>query len=168
VFVTNHVLSGAVIGQMLKRRPAAAFVVGVGSHLLLDMCPHWGCDTKTPQGQEEFLKVAKRDGLLGLTAMAIAAVLAGSTTRTATISAMLGAVFLDVDKVCIHFFGVNPFPDAVDRIHRKVQNESPKGLPNELAYGAAFGAINMVMRAGADGDRDHCRMTAGGAHSVIG
>ena len=30
MFVTNHVLSGVVIGRLLERRPVAAFVVGVG------------------------------------------------------------------------------------------------------------------------------------------
>ena len=34
MFVTNHVLSGVVIGRLLKRHPVSAFVVGVGSHLV--------------------------------------------------------------------------------------------------------------------------------------
>ena len=44
MFVTNHVLSGVVVGRLLERHPVAAFVVGVGSHLALDMVPHWGCE----------------------------------------------------------------------------------------------------------------------------
>jgi hypothetical protein len=36
MFVTNHVLSGVVVGRLLERHPVAAFVVGVGSHLALD------------------------------------------------------------------------------------------------------------------------------------
>ena len=46
MFVTNHVLSGVVIGRLLERHPVSAFVVGVGSHLALDMVPHWGCETR--------------------------------------------------------------------------------------------------------------------------
>ena len=48
MFVTNHVLSGALIGQALKGRPVAAFVAGIGSHLVLDAMPHWGCDFDAP------------------------------------------------------------------------------------------------------------------------
>ncbi len=44
MFVTNHVLSGVVIGRLLERHPVTAFVAGVGSHLALDMVPHWGCE----------------------------------------------------------------------------------------------------------------------------
>jgi hypothetical protein len=42
MLVTNHVLSGAVIGAASRRRPAAAFAVGVLSHFALDAAPHWG------------------------------------------------------------------------------------------------------------------------------
>ena len=43
MFVTNHVLSGVVIGRLLEQRPVTAFAAGVGSHLVLDWVPHWGC-----------------------------------------------------------------------------------------------------------------------------
>ncbi len=72
MFVTNHALSGVVIGRCLKDRPAAAFVVGLGSHLVMDSIPHWGCDLERPGGPERFLRVARRDGLLGLLVMATA------------------------------------------------------------------------------------------------
>ena len=72
MFVTNHVLSGVVIGRVLERHPITAFVVGVGSHLALDMVPHWGCNTRTADGRQLFLRYAKRDGLMGLLVMACA------------------------------------------------------------------------------------------------
>ncbi|HZM57790.1 MAG TPA: hypothetical protein VFC03_22510, partial [Acidimicrobiales bacterium] len=73
MFVTNHVLSGVLVGQVLADRPAAAaaaafaaaFAVGVASHLALNAVPHWGCDLAGVDGPERFLRVAKRDGLLG-------------------------------------------------------------------------------------------------------
>jgi hypothetical protein len=40
VFITNHVLSGAIIGQAFDGHPVGAFVAGVGSHLVLDAVPH--------------------------------------------------------------------------------------------------------------------------------
>jgi hypothetical protein len=145
VFVTNHVLSGVIIGQVLRRRPVTAFVVGVGSHLLLDACPHWSCNTESPEGVERFLTAAKRDGLLGLGAMAVSAVAAGRGTRTATVAAMTGAVLLDLDKPIFHFTGQKAFPELVNRIHKKVQNETPDGFRNELGYGAVFAALGAAL-----------------------
>jgi hypothetical protein len=135
VFVTNHVLSGALIGRALERRPVAAFAVGVASHLLLDAVPHWGCATDQPGGADHFLVVAKRDGFLGLTAMALATLIVAKGGRSATVAAMAGAALLDLDKPCVHFFHQNPFPKAVRHLHDWVQNESPEGLPTEIRFG---------------------------------
>src|ERR1700749_2472794 len=41
MLVTNHVLSGAVIGAA-SRRVLPAFALGVLSHFALDAVPHWG------------------------------------------------------------------------------------------------------------------------------
>lgn len=114
MFVTNHVLSGVAIGRLLERRPVTAFVVGVGSHLALDMVPHWGCAHSTALGRQSFLRYAKRDGVLGLLTMMCAASAVDRKARTATIAAMAGAVLLDADKPLLHFFGRNPFPRRCD------------------------------------------------------
>jgi hypothetical protein len=144
VFVTNHVLSGALIGRLAQRSPVTAFAAGVASHLVLDAVPHWGCDFRQPGGPEHFLAVAKRDGLLGLTAMAAVALTVERSARTATLAAMAGAVLLDLDKPLEHFFGRNPFPYAVRRLHVRVQNESPSGMPNEIGFGLVFAALDVV------------------------
>ena len=104
MFVTNHVLSGVVIGRLLKRHPVSAFVVGVGSHLALDMVPHWGCEQGTAAGRELFFRYARRDGLVGLFAMGCAATAVDRRARTATVAAMAGATLLDADKPVMHFF----------------------------------------------------------------
>lgn len=148
VFVTNHVLSGVLIGQVLRRRPMTAFAVGVGSHLLLDAFPHWSCGSETPEDAERFLKAAQRDGLLGLGAMAVAALSVGRESRAATVAAMAGAVLLDLDKPILHFTGLRAFPDFVNRIHKAVQNETPNGLRNELVYGAAFATLGATLVGG--------------------
>ena len=136
MFVTNHVLSGVVIGRLLERHPVTAFVVGVGSHLVLDMVPHWGCDTRSTDGGQLFLGYAKRDGLLGLLPAASASGAVAGQTRPATLAAIAGAVLLDMDKPFLHFWGRNPFPGWVRRIHAGVQRESPQGLPNESPSGS--------------------------------
>jgi hypothetical protein len=141
VFVTNHVLSGALIGRRLAGRPVTAFAVGVVSHLVLDATPHWGCR----RGDEAFLAVAKRDGVLGLAAMATAALCADRPTRVSTLAGMAGAVLLDLDKPSLYFFGRNPLAGPVQRFHEKIQNESPKnGMRIELGFGLATAATQAI------------------------
>jgi hypothetical protein len=144
VFVTNHVLSGVLIGRLLKRRPGTALVAGVASHLVLDAIPHWGCLRFQPGGKQRFLKAAKRDGVLGLAAMASAMLAVERSARAATLMAMAGAVLLDLDKPSLHFFGVDPFPPVIQELHRRIQNESPDGMPNELRFGAAFCVADLL------------------------
>ena len=71
VLLTNHVLSGALIGA-LARRPVPAFAAGVASHFALDALPHWG-DWGSIR---RFLQVAVPDGLISLAAMGTLAALA--------------------------------------------------------------------------------------------
>jgi hypothetical protein len=147
MFVTNHVLSGVVIGRAFERRPLAAFLAGVGSHLVLDAMPHWGCDFAVEGGEERFFQAARRDGLLGLAAMATVALSVDRKARLSTVAAMAGAVLLDLDKPIEHFLGISAFPEVVSRIHRGLQNESPKGMPNEVAYGIVFALADTMIIA---------------------
>lgn len=143
MFVTNHVLSGVLIGRLLRKRPVTAFFAGMASHLVLDAIPHWGC--KTPEtGRADFLTVAKRDGVLGLAAMASAAFTVEPPARIATVAAMAGAVLLDLDKPFLYFVGFDPFPAIVQRLHQGIQNESRAGMPNELRFGAAFALVDVL------------------------
>ena len=142
MFVTNHVLSGVVVGRLFERHPVAAFVVGVGSHLALDMVPHWGCGADRGLDDELFLRYAKRDGLLGLATAACAVGAMHRRSRPAIVAAIAGAVLLDMDKPVLHFWGRVPFPSWVQRIHGAVQNESAQGLPNEIAFGLSCAAAD--------------------------
>jgi hypothetical protein len=138
------VLSGVLIGRLLQRRPVAALIAGVASHLILDAIPHWGCTRDQPGGTERFLTVAKRDGVLGLAAMTSAAMAVERSARVATVAAMAGAVLLDLDKPFLYFLGVDPFPAVIQELHRRIQNESPDGMPNELRFGAAFAVADLL------------------------
>lgn len=163
MFVTNHVLSGVLIGRLLKDRPRAALLAGIASHLVLDSIPHWGCSASNPEGSGRnapqvkasgrFLTVARRDGVLGLGAMAAAALVVERPARTATVAAMTGAVLLDLDKPLFYFFGVNPFPTVVQRLHGWVQRESPHGLANELGFGFVCAVVDVLTVARARGHR---------------
>lgn len=145
VFVTSHVLSGVLIGRAARGRPATAFIAGIGSHLALDSMPHWGCSLADEESQKAFLDIAKRDGVLGLTTIAATLAAVDRRDRVSTLAAIVGAVLLDLDKPCKHFFGFNPFPGPVIRLHSRVQNESPEGMAKEFAYGALLAMADLLM-----------------------
>jgi hypothetical protein len=144
VLISNHVVAGAVIGALV-RRPAAAFGLGVASHVAMDVAPHWG----NPD-EGVFLKVAVLDGLFGLTTLATIARAAGPRHRTAVVAGMLGACLPDADKPSTLFFGRSPFPAWVDEVHKRIQHEAPERMRFE-AVGAlvgSFAARALVRRLG--------------------
>ena len=141
MLVTNHVLSGAVVGALV-RRPLLAVPAGIASHFLLDAAPHWG----RWRDERQFMRIAVADGLTGLAAMGAVAALARPERRAAVVAGMVAAALPDVDKPTHVFFGFSPFPDAVDRLHQRVQDEAPRRfwsheLPAALGFAGAFAAL---------------------------
>jgi hypothetical protein len=128
VLVTNHVLSGVLIGAVIKR-PLPAFAVGVASHFVLDSLPHWG---ERGIDKQRFLRIARTDGLTGLAAMAAFATIAPPERRVAVLASMAGAALPDLDKPARLWFGRSPWPAAVNRFHGRIQNEAPDRFPREL------------------------------------
>jgi hypothetical protein len=137
MFITNHVLAGTIAGTALRRRPVLAFAAGFATHVAMDMTPHWGNPTLDRDG---FYAVAKRDGILGLGALALVSV-AGVPPRAALLAGIAGAAVLDSDKPTEFFFGFNPFPNWLDRFHKRIQRESPEGMRTEVATGVALAAV---------------------------
>lgn len=152
VLVTNHVLAGAVIGALVKR-PLPALALGVVSHLAMDVIPHWGLAHEDrpgdPTESPEFLRVAYRDGFAGLAAMGGAFGLARGR-RLPVLAGMVGAALLDLDKPSRHFFGVSPFPRAVDKFHGDIQEgrEHDHRMGQEFAVAAGLaGLVAGLLRA---------------------
>ena len=141
MLVTNHVLSGAIIGAV-TRRPSVAFALGVASHFALDATPHWG---DCADDMSLFLRVAVRDGLTGLAVMGAITALAPPSARAAVLAGMAGAALPDLDKPSVLFFGRSPFPRAVDEFHMGIQRESRDRLPVEFAAGAGFATALAVL-----------------------
>ena len=143
MLVTNHVLAGAAIGA-LTRRPAVALALGVASHLAMDVIPHWGLPHHLigRARDEHYLHVARRDGLTGLAAMGAAFGLARGRRRT-VLAGMVGAALLDLDKPTRHFFGVTPFPAAVNRFHADIQagREHDHKMGQEVVVAAGLAAL---------------------------
>jgi hypothetical protein len=135
VLLTNHVLSGALIG-VLARRPLPAFAAGVASHFVLDAVPHWG----DWGSQRRFLRVAVPDGLVSLAVMGALTAASPPGRRAAVLAGMTGAALPDADKPAKLWFGRSPFPAAVDRFHNRIQDESFRRAPVELAAASAFAA----------------------------
>jgi hypothetical protein len=154
VLLTNHVLSGALIGA-LARRPLPAFAVGVASHFVLDAMPHWGDWGST----RRFLRVAVPDGLISLAAMGAIAAASPPDRRAAVVAGMAGAALPDIDKPSTLFFGWSPFPAAVDEFHARIQREAAHRAPLEvLAAGTFATAAFLALRRKSRSLRIPCRL----------
>jgi len=140
MLVTNHVLSGALIGGAV-RRPVPAFVLGVASHFALDAVPHWG----KWRNQRHFLRVAVPDGLAGLAAIGALAAVAPPERRLAVLAGMAGAALPDIEKPTKLLFGWSPFPRVVDDFHTAVQREEPRRAHYELAAAAVLAAATLAV-----------------------
>lgn len=129
MIITNHVLSGAVVGLLAPSVPAA---VGAGavSHFCLDVVPHFGVD------DAHFMRLAVPDGLVGLSTIAVLAATAPADRRVRMLAGVLGACLPDMDKPSRQFFGRSPFPTALDRWHAGIQSESVRRFPVEIAAAA--------------------------------
>ncbi len=137
--MTNHVLSGALIGAAV-RRPLPAFLLGVASHFALDAAPHWG-----KLGSRRFLSVAVVDGLTGLATIGTFAAIAPPERRLAVLAGMAGAALPDLDKPSQLWFRKSPFPRAVDDFHAAIQDESPDRAHYELAAAVVLGAAALAL-----------------------
>ena len=148
MLVTNHVLSGVVIGAAV-RRPAGAFALGVASHFALDAVPHWG---KFGRGRR-YLRVAVSDGLVGLAVMGTMTALVPRDNRVAVLAGMAGAALPDLDKPSLLFFGRSPFPPAVDRFHSRIQHEAPRRAHFEATAALIFGSVAIALLRGRERNR---------------
>jgi hypothetical protein len=143
MLVTNHVLSGALIGAAV-RRPVPAAALGVASHFVLDAVPHWG----KWGGPNGLLRVAVPDGLTGLAVIGTFAAIAPRERRLAVLAGMAGAALPDLEKPSMLFFGRSPFPRAVDAFHSAIQDEAPDRFHHEVIAAAIFtvGALALLRK----------------------
>ncbi len=150
MLITNHVLGGALVG-LASPGPGAAFGVGVLSHFVMDVVPHWG-----DPDHRAFLRVAVIDGLVGLATMALVARMTPTPRRMTVVAGMLGACFPDSDKPSELFFGRSPFPAAVDSFHKMIQTESRARMPQEiLVAGLQLLVFAGLVRDRSSGRRDN-------------
>ena len=139
MLVTNHVLSGAVIGAV-SPGPVSAFAAGVVSHFALDTVPHWG-DVEF----DEMVPIGVRDGLIGLAAMGLVHLSTPPAARLRVLAGMSGAAFPDLDKPSQLFFGRSPFPASWDDFHVRIQRESRDRMPQEFVVGGVLLAAALVV-----------------------
>ena len=139
MLLTNHVLSGALIGA-LARRPLPAFAAGVASHFVLDAVPHWG----DWGSKRRFLQVAVPDGLVSLAIMGTLTAASPPGRRVTVLAGMAGAALPDADKPTTLWFGWSPFPRAVDRFHGRIQDEAFHRVPVELAAAGTFATAALI------------------------
>ncbi len=133
MLITNHVLSGAVIGATAPDAPTAA-AWGFVSHFVLDSVPHFGVDP------EHLMRIAVPDGLLGLATIYAIARATPRRHLLPVLAGIFGACLPDIDKPGRQFFGRSPFPPWFDRAHSAIQTEATHRWPVEIAAAAASGA----------------------------
>jgi hypothetical protein len=138
MLITNHVLSGAVVGAL---SPDVVSAVGRGfvSHFALDALPHFGVD------DEHLMKVAVPDGLVGLAAIYVVARSTPRSRLLPVLGGVFGACLPDIDKPARQFFGRSPFPRWFDRAHTAIQPEASHRLPIEVATAAVCSAALAVL-----------------------
>jgi hypothetical protein len=139
VLLTNHVLSGALIGA-LARRPLPAFAAGVASHFVLDAIPHWG----KWGSRSRFLHVAVRDGLVSLATMGAFTAVSPPDRRLTMLAGMTGAALPDLDKPTLLWFGWSPWPGPVNRFHTGIQRESRRRAYVEVLAACALGGAALI------------------------
>lgn len=142
MLITNHVLSGAALGWIVPS-PAAAAGVGFVSHFALDLVPHFGVS------YDYLMRVAVPDGLLGLAAIGLVIRATPAGRRRSVLAGIFGACLPDLDKPGRQFFGKSPFPLWFDRFHARIQPESPRRFPVEVAAAAGFSMLLRGLRRGA-------------------
>ena len=142
MLLTNHVLSGALTGALV-RRPLSAFTLGVASHFVLDAVPHWG----KWGGRRRFLRVAVSDGLVSLAVMGAFTALSPPDHRMAVLAGMAGAALPDVDKPTRLLFGWSPWPRAVDWFHGAIQDEASDRFPVEFLAACVLAAAALTALA---------------------
>ncbi len=146
MLVTNHVLSGALLGAA-SPGPVSGFMAGFASHFLLDAVPHWG-DVEW----DEMVPVGVRDGLTGLGVMGLLWSRTPRAARLRVLAGMTGACLPDLDKPALLFFGRSPFPARFDNVHVAIQRESRDRMPQEFIVGGALlaAALRLLPRAVTD------------------
>jgi hypothetical protein len=141
VFITNHVMAGAVIGSRLP--VGKALVAGFASHLAMDNLPHWGNNGPFP------IDIAKRDGVIGLANIAVLALLAKKDRRLPVLAGITGACLPDTDKLGEYFAGRSPWPGRFDEFHKRIQREAPHRIPHEILAGVGmFTLAALLLRRG--------------------
>ncbi len=136
MLITNHVLSGAVIGAVA---PDVGQAVSLGflSHFVLDGLPHFGVD------DEHLMKVAVPDGLTGLAAIGVIVRATPRDRMAPVLAGIFGACLPDLDKPGRQFFGRSPFPRWFDAVHARIQDEEVHRFTVEVAAAAVF-AVALV------------------------
>lgn len=152
MLATNHVLAGSVLGTVAGN-PLAGFALGVASHLVMDVIPHWGVDTSSSEGYRKFLKVAVTDGLLLLALGGVIVAQADASSKWSVGAGAFGALLPDLDKPWQLFFGKMTgrtlWPAWFNDWNSRVQKESPRRWWVEATGFICLGALVYVSVIGA-------------------
>jgi hypothetical protein len=102
--LTTHAITGAAIATMVPNYPALGFILGFGSHYILDALPHWSYSLKSVKKDlknslntdmiigkdscQDFFKIGT-DGILGVV---LAFILVGVFHHVSSLVILMGAI----------------------------------------------------------------------------
>lgn len=144
---TNHVLTGAMIGLTVQQ-PAAAIVLALISHFVLDAIPHFGDLHKwTKRTSRHFKLVLAVDASLSLAILVLLGFVQPANWVLAVVCAITAASpdlmwlphYIDdlKGRASKHF-------NIVENFHSKIQYEWPRGIVVELLW--AFGMAGLLAK----------------------
>lgn len=141
MLMLNHTVTGVFIGLSLDQ-PAAAFPVGLASHLALDLTPHFGPDPKPEIWERDpFTLIVAGIDFAASVAITVGAVMAWPHHAASIIAGVAGAVVPDFAYVPLTLFGkdrvyrlVRGYRQLIDFLTRIQWYERPPGILTEAAW----------------------------------
>ena len=104
MILTTHAVTGATLATLMPNNPALGFVIGFGSHFILDSIPHWDYELKSSRRNKlkplqsdliigkDFFKDLIKIGLDGVLGLVLATLLLGGLHHQSILIILCGAI----------------------------------------------------------------------------
>jgi hypothetical protein len=164
MILSTHAIVGAAIASFLPSHPAAAFVLGFGSHFVLDAIPHWDYPIRSASVNPKIgapvtfdrallrdVVVIGSDGLLGLLAALL--LFATSDGFWSILLGALGAMLPDLLQTIHAHFPREPLR-TLQRFHcwihtdKKIKENIILGVGSQITFVAVMVGLTMVAHYG--------------------
>jgi hypothetical protein len=164
MILSTHAIVGAAIASFLPSHPATAFVLGFGSHFVLDAIPHWdypissasvnpkiGAPLTFDRGLLRDLALIGSDGLLGILGALL--LFASSEGLWSILLGAFGAMLPDPLHTIHAHFPHEPLR-SLQRFHRwihtdkRIEKDLILGVGSQIAFVAVVVGLAMMAQYG--------------------